>query len=47
MDELATKANEGTLSTGEEAEYKARIDACDVIGILQSKARQFLASHAS
>lgn len=42
-EELRRKANEGTLSAEEEAEYKDFVEAVDVISILQAKARQFLA----
>jgi hypothetical protein len=43
VDELATKANEGTLTREEEVEYKEYIEAADIVGIIQSKARRFLA----
>lgn len=43
IDELAEKANEGSLTAEERAEYEAYIDAIDVISILQSKARAVLA----
>jgi len=39
---LAGKANSGTLSAEEEAEYKGFVDAVDIIGILQAKARKVL-----
>lgn len=45
-DELAGKANEGTL-TAEEAEYQESIDAVDIISIIQAKARRFLAQHGT
>lgn len=38
IDVLRSKANQGTLSSEEDAEYKDFIDALDVISILQSKA---------
>lgn len=44
IDELAERANEGTLTAEERAEYEAYIDAIDVIGILQAKARSVLAA---
>lgn len=37
---LAEKANQGTLSAEEEAEYKGFVDAVDIIAIMQSKARK-------
>jgi hypothetical protein len=40
--ELATKANEGTLSTQEQAEYDRYIEVADIVGILQAKARTML-----
>jgi hypothetical protein len=39
---LANKANAGTLTPDEEAEYKDFVDAVDIIGILQAKARKAL-----
>ena len=45
IDQLAAKANEGTLTPGEDAEYKGYVEAADIIGIIQSKARRFLAKH--
>ena len=41
---LRKKANMGTLSPAEEAAYKDFVEAVDVIAIIQSKARRFLAS---
>jgi hypothetical protein len=45
IDELADKANRGALSPEEERDYKSCIEAADIIGIFQAKARHFLASH--
>ncbi len=45
VDELADKCNEGQLTPAEEAEYDDYIEAIDIIGILQAKARSALASH--
>ncbi len=39
---LRRKANEGTLTPEEDAEYKDFIEAVDVISIIQAKARQYL-----
>lgn len=47
IDVLRSKANQGTLSSEEDAEYKDFIDALDVISILQSKARQVLVRQVS
>ena len=41
---LREKANIGTLSPDEEVAYKDFVEAVDVISIIQSKARRFLAS---
>ena len=43
IDELADKCTEGQLSDEESAEYDAYIRGIDVITILQSKARSYLA----
>jgi hypothetical protein len=45
IDVLRQKANDGMLSPEEEASYKDFVEAVDVISIIQSKARRFLASH--
>lgn len=47
IQDLRQKANEGTLSREEEAEYKEFVEAVDVISIIQAKARKFLASHST
>jgi hypothetical protein len=41
--ELRRKANDGTLTPGEDAEYKDFVEAVDLISIMQAKARRFLA----
>ena len=43
VDELATKCNEGELTTAERREYDAYVRAIHLISILQSKARTVLA----
>ena len=45
--ELRRKANDGTLTPAEEAEYKDFVEAVDLISIIQAKARHFLAKHAA
>ena len=45
IENLREKANQGSLSAEEEADYKELIEAIDIIAILQSKARRFLAQH--
>jgi len=42
VDELAEKANEGTLSTEERAEYDRYREAFHFVTILQAKARKLL-----
>jgi hypothetical protein len=44
---MRRKANEGTLTPDEEVAYKDFVEAVDVISIIQSKARRFLARHPS
>jgi hypothetical protein len=44
--ELAEKANEGTLSDDERTEYAEYVEAADVVGIIQAKARRVLAQGA-
>ena len=43
IDELAVKCNEGELTEAEQREYGAYVEAIDLIGILQAKARAILA----
>ena len=45
VDDLAKKANDGTITPAEDSEYKALIDAADLIAVLQLKARRFLGQH--
>ena len=40
---LRGKANQGTMTAEEEAEYREFVEAVDVISILQAKARRVLA----
>ena len=47
VDELADKANEGTLSPEERAEYAEYVEAADLVAILQAKARRVLAQRVS
>ena len=44
LDELASKCNEGELTETEKREYQAYVDALDLLGLLQAKARAMLAS---
>lgn len=43
IEQLRAKANHGTMTAEEEAEYRDFVEAVDVISILQAKARQALA----
>jgi hypothetical protein len=42
IDQLAVKCNEGELTEAEKREYGAYVEAIDLIGILQAKARTLL-----
>ncbi len=42
VEELRRKANDGSISADEDAEYKDFVEAVDVISVLQAKARQVL-----
>lgn len=45
--DLRRKANEGTLTPAEDAEYKDFVEAVDLISIMQVKARRFLAKQCA
>jgi len=45
VDALADKASAGTLTAEEDREYKSYVEAADIIGIIQAKARRYLAKH--
>ena len=47
IDTLREKANNGTLTPAEDAEYKDFVEAVDLISIVQAKARQFLTKHST
>ena len=47
IDELAAKANEGTLSEAEQTEYHGYVEAIDIVSILQAKARKLLIGRAA
>lgn len=47
VEELRAKANEGTLTDTERAEYEEIVEGLDLFSILKAKARAFLAKHAS
>jgi hypothetical protein len=45
--ELRRKADDGTLTPAEDAEYKDFVEAVDVISIMRAKARRFLARQSA
>lgn len=47
IDELREKANAGTLTPAEDAEYKEFVEALDLISIMQAKARRYLARRSA
>jgi hypothetical protein len=47
IDDLRQKANEGTLTPAEDEEYKDFVEAVDLISIMQTKARRFLAKRSA
>lgn len=47
IDVLREKANAGTLTDEEQAEYREFVEAVDVISIIQAKARQFLSRQST
>jgi len=47
VDKLASKASNGTITETESAEYKALIDAADLVSVLQIKARRYLAESSA
>jgi len=44
---LRRKANDGTLTPAEDAEYKDFVEAIDLISIMQANARRFLARQSA
>jgi len=47
IDELAAKANDGTLAPAEQVEYHGYVEAIDIVSILQAKARKVLAGRGA
>ncbi len=45
IEQLARKANEGTLTAAEDEEYKDYIEGGDMLALLHAKARRFLRQH--
>ena len=46
LDELSAKSTEAELTDAERREYATYVEAINFIGVLQAKARRFLASQA-
>ena len=47
ISDLRRKANDGTLTQAEDAEYREFVEAVDLISIMQAKARRFLAKQCA
>ena len=47
IDDLASKANHGSLTQEEQADYAAIVEYIDLIGIIKAKARVILRRHAT
>jgi hypothetical protein len=47
LNELADKSAAGSLTPDEQAEYRAYVEALDLVGILQAKARAVLKTSAT
>ena len=47
VEELAQKANEGSLVDDERVEYESYVEAFDILGILQAQARSVAADSGS
>ncbi len=47
IEELRRKANDGTITPSEDAEYKDFVEAVDLISIVQTKARRFLSKQSA
>jgi hypothetical protein len=47
VEDLRRKANDGTLTPAEDAEYKDFVEAVDIVSIMQAKARRVLSRQAA
>jgi hypothetical protein len=45
INSLRRKANDGTITPEEDADYKEFVEAVDLLSIFQAKARRFLSQH--
>jgi hypothetical protein len=47
IDDLAERANDGSLSVAERTEYEGYVEAIDLVSILQAKARKVLSGRVA
>jgi hypothetical protein len=47
VEDLGRKANDGTLTPAEDAEYKDFVEAVDIVSTMQAKARRVLSRQAA
>jgi predicted transcriptional regulator len=45
IEELAERCNEGILDESERAEYSAYVEGAEILALIKSKARRYLATH--
>jgi predicted transcriptional regulator len=45
IEELADLCNEGVLSEAERAEYSGYVEGAEILALIKSKARRYLANH--
>lgn len=47
IEELADRCNEGLLTEAERAEYSGYVEGAEILALIKSKARRYLASHVA
>ena len=47
IEELAGLCNEGLLTEAERAEYSGYVEGAEILALIKSKARRYLATHAA
>lgn len=47
IEELADRCNEGLLTEAERAEYLGYVEGAEILALIKSKARRYLASHVA
>ncbi len=47
IEELADRCNEGLLTDAERAEYSGYVEGAEILALIKSKARRYLATHAA